>query len=125
MMPTVPFLVGDAVVSAIPSVSLSLPIGIELAALIPLGFAAGLFALLLAATRATRSAEHRTQAKAHFMPGAPPRNLRGVPPPRCPGEAAFDRAIGGRFSSRALPITSQARPSWWARRRNSSWVVSR
>lgn len=62
MMPTIPVFVSDAVVSAIPSLPLGLPIGIQLAALVPVAFAAGLFALLLGAIRVTRSAERRAQA---------------------------------------------------------------
>lgn len=61
MMPISTFTyVSEALGGRIPSLPLDLPIGIELAALVPIGFAAGLLAVLFQAMRATRHADRST-----------------------------------------------------------------
>jgi hypothetical protein len=55
MMPTLTFnFVSDAVIGAAPVMGLSFPLGLELAALVPIGFAVGLAAVLFEAIRLNR-----------------------------------------------------------------------
>ena len=61
MMPTMSFSYFDAAVgAAIPTLVLSYPYGFQLAALVPIGFAAGLFAVLQAARTSQRSRRKTT-----------------------------------------------------------------
>jgi hypothetical protein len=61
MLPTLSMnYVSEAVIGAVPT-SLAFPMGLELAALVPIGFAAGLAAVLIEAMRATRRAERSSR----------------------------------------------------------------
>jgi hypothetical protein len=62
MMPTLSMsYVSEAVIGAVPTLGLAFPLGLELAALIPIGFAAGLAAVLIQAMRANRRAERTSR----------------------------------------------------------------
>ncbi len=62
MMPTLSFnYVSEAVIGAVPTLSLAFPLGLELAALVPIGFAAGLAAVLIQAMRANRRSEQTSR----------------------------------------------------------------
>ena len=63
MMPTLGMnYVSDAVIGAVPTLSLAFPLGLELVALVPIGFAAGLAAVLFEAMRANRRAERTSRS---------------------------------------------------------------
>jgi hypothetical protein len=62
MMPTLSFnYVSEAVIGAAPTLGLTFPVGLELAALVPVGFAVGLAAVLIEAMRANRRAERTSR----------------------------------------------------------------
>jgi hypothetical protein len=65
MMPTMSFgFLNAAFTAAIPTLPLTFPYGLEVAALVPIGFAVGLFAVLIEAMRANRRAERRGRLSA-------------------------------------------------------------
>lgn len=64
MMPTMSFSFLSAASAAIPTLAVTYPYSLELAALVPIGFAAGLFAVLMEAMRTNRRAERRARRPA-------------------------------------------------------------
>lgn len=65
MMSTMSFSFFDAAMTAaVPTLTLSFPYGLELLALVPIGFATGLFAVLIQARRADRRAERKPRLSA-------------------------------------------------------------
>ena len=65
MMPTLSIHFASAgVFGAVPTLGVAFPMGLELAALVPIGFAAGLAALLIQAIRANRRAERTSRPTA-------------------------------------------------------------
>jgi hypothetical protein len=65
MMPTMSFsFLNAAFTAAIPTLTVSFPYSFELAALVPIGFAVGLFTVLIEAMRANRRAEQRARPTA-------------------------------------------------------------
>lgn len=62
MLPTLSMsFVSEAVIGTVPTLGLAFPLGLELAALIPIGFAAGLAAVLIEAMRTTRRTERTSR----------------------------------------------------------------